>query len=302
MKNIYRLLIAMVVLVSSVELTKAQSTYEQPYPGSTHKYNFDNIDATSTTTWYISRAATIDAAALTSADADFAHFTLSTSDGATTADNDGNLTGTGIDEVQIVWNGTATGTYYLFVNVEKDGCSNVKGIQIEVQTGEFNAMIADVTGSATPGTVDPLDAANDITTETCPDQTTISPIVNMTPNTYSLGTSEVVYRVNREFTNTTNGWQVTFDAPRAGASITKIVDAAGTDLAAGLVATVGGTQDYILVTVTVDNAIATADVILTINSAGTQDLVTSATDNESTDNNATHTFKTMPTIGVMGGN
>ncbi|MCY1635868.1 hypothetical protein [Marinifilum sp. D737] len=302
MKNIYKLLIAMVVLVSSTELAKAQSTFEKPYPGSTHNYNFDNIDAASTTTWYISRAATIDAAAITSTDGDFAHFTLSTPDGATVAGNDGNLTGTGINEVKIVWNGTATGTYYLFVNVEKDGCSNVKGIQIVVQSGEFNAMIADVTGSATPGSVDPSDPANDITNKTCPDQTTISPIVNMDPDNYSLGTSKLVYRVNREFTNTTNGWQVTFDALRAGASITKVVDAAGTELTAGSIVTVGGTQDYILVTVTVDNEIATADVVLTINSLGTQDLVTSATDNETADNNATHTFSTMPTIGTMGGN
>jgi len=302
MKNIYKLLIVLVVLVSSVELTKAQSTFEEPYPGSTHKYNFDNIDGASTTTWYISRAATIDAAAIKSGDADFAHFTLSTSDGATDAAADGNLTGAGIGEVQIVWNGDATGTYYLFVNVSKDGCSNIKGIKIDVQTGEFNAMIADVTGSDNQGTVDPLDADYDVTTETCPDQSTISPIANLTPNTYSLGTSEIVYRVNREFTNTTNGWQVTFEALRAGASITKIVDAGNNPIAAGLVATVDGVQDYILVTVTVDNAIDTDDVVLAINTAGTMDLITTATDNETADDNATHTFKTMPTIGAMGGN
>lgn len=298
MKNFYKLLIAFVVLVGSAELTKAQSTFEAPYPGSTHTYNFDNIDAASTTTWYISKAATIDAAAITT-DTDF---TLSASVGGALA-VDGILTGKGISEVKIFWKGVASGTYYLFVNVNDGNCSNVKGIQIIVGDGEFNAMIADVTGASKVSPTDPTyDATYDtdnITTETCPDQSTISPIVNLDPNTHSYGTSEIVYRVDRQFTNTTNGWQVTFDDLRAGARITGVVKATGT---AG-VYTVAGTQDYFLVTVEVDNAIATGDVILTINSAGTMDLVTNAADKAlPDDNSATHTFKAMPTIGVMGGN
>lgn len=302
MKNIYKLLIALVVLVSSVELTKAQSTFEAPYPGSSHTYNFDNIDGGSTTTWYISRAAAIGAAPITFATSADSEFTLSTVDGVTEADASGNLTGSAISKVNIFWTGKATGTYYLFVDVSKDGCSNIKGVKIDVQTGEFNAMIADVTGSENQGIVDPSDTDYDVTTETCPDQSTISPIVNLTPDTHSYGTSEIVYRVNREFTNTTNGWQVTFDALRAGASITNIADAAGNSITAGLVATVGGTQDYILVTVTVDNAIATDDVLLIINTDGTKDLVTLATDKTLGDNIATHKFKAMPTIGVLSEN
>lgn len=303
MKNIYKLLIVLVVLVSSVELTKAQSsTFEKPWPGSTHTYNFDNIDGGSTTTWFISRAATIGATPITFVTPADSEFTLSTVDGATVADATGNLTGTAISDVKIFWSGKATGTYYLFVNVENDGCSNIKGIQIVVQDGEFNAMIADVTGASNVSPTDPTyDATYDtdnITTETCPDQLTISPIVNVaTPHSY--GTSEIVYRVDRQFTNTTNGWQVTFDDLRAGARITGVVKATG---GAG-VYTVDGAQDYFLVTVEVDNAIDTSDVVLTINSAGTMDLVTNVTDKAlPDDNSATHTFKAMPTIGVMGGN
>ncbi|MCZ4694434.1 hypothetical protein DWB61_03960 [Ancylomarina euxinus] len=302
MKNIYKLLIALVVLVSSAELAKAQSsTFEKPWPGSTHTYGFDNIAGGSTTTWYISRAATLGAAPITFADPADSEFTLSTVDGTIVADASGNLSGTAISDVKIFWTGKATGTYYLFVNVEKDGCSNVKGIKIDVQTGLFNAILADVTGSDNPGTVDPLDAGNDIITETCPDQSTISPIVNLTPDSYSLGTSKIVYRVNREYTNTTNGWQVAFTNLRADATILSVIEAGGKDITASFPYVVAGDQDYVLVTVTVKNELSTLDVVLTLDKVLTKDLVTMAEDSGAGDS-ATHTFKAMPTIGAMNGN
>ncbi|MGZ2370866.1 hypothetical protein ACXR6G_13875 [Ancylomarina sp. YFZ004] len=302
MKNIYKLLIALVVLVSSVELTKAQSsTFEKPWPGSSHTYNFDNIDGGSTTTWYISRAATVGATPITFADFANSEFTLSTLDGNTVADASGNLSGTAISDVRIFWTGKATGTYYLFVDVENDGCSNIKGIQIDVQTGLFNAILADVTGSTTPGTIDPSDPASDIATLTCLDQSTISPIVNSDPDNYDLGTSETVYRINREFTNTTNGWQVAFAALRADASITSVVDAGGTAITTAAPYVIAGDQDYVLVTVTVVNKLITPELILTLDKDLTIDTVTLAKDTGSGDT-VTHTFKALPTIGVMSGN
>lgn len=297
MKNICKILITLVVLVGFSELVKAQSTYELPYPGASHIYQFDNVAGTSTTNWFVSTDAAVGATALVGGTT--ADFVISALDGTgTSVGADGVLTGTGISKVQIIWNGTASGTYYVFLNVNDGTCSNLKGYKVIVQTGEFNALVADVTGSATPGTVD-TSVANDITSLTCPDETTISPIVN--DGTPSLGTSDIVFRVNREFTNTANGWVVVFDALAGGATINKVVDAAGTTITDASGYTVDGAQNYILVTVNVMNEISTPDVVLTINSAGTKDIITGATDKTSGDNSATHQFNDMPTIGTISG-
>jgi len=298
MKNIYKILIALVVLVGSAELTKAQSTFSLPYPGATHTYSFDAVGATNTTTWWISKNAD-GSSPLVATEYEF----VTTGDYDVTTDfNQGaftnQLTGTGISSVTIKWNGSAANKYYLFLEVSDATCSNLKGYMIDVQTGAFNALIADVTGSAAPGTVD-TSIANDITPLTCPDETSRNPIVN--EGIYSLGTSALVYRVNREFTNTTNGWIVDFDALIAGATISNVKDASGTTITDASGYTVGGDQNYILVTVTVNNTISTPNVELTINSANTKDLVTNAADGDGSDNAATHTFNAIPTIGTMSG-
>tara|TARA_R110001583_G_scaffold6427_3_gene32560 strand:- start:10843 stop:11742 length:900 start_codon:yes stop_codon:yes gene_type:complete len=298
MKNIYKILIALVVLFGSTELTKAQSTYSLPYPGSTHTYSFDAVGAANTTTWWISKTAD-GSSPLAATEYEFvstAAYTVAADFNTVGFTNQ--LTGIGISSVTIKWNGSATNKYYLFLEVSDATCSNLKGYMIDVQTGAFNALIADVTGSATPGTVN-TSGASDITPLTCPDETSRSPIVN--EGTYSLGTSGVVYRVNREFTNTTNGWIVDFDALIAGATISNVKDASGTTIADVSGYTIGGDQDYILVTVTVNNAISTPDVELKISAANTKDLVTNVTDDDGTDNSATHTFNDIPTIGIISG-
>lgn len=301
MKNIYNLLIVLFVLVSSTELTKAQSSFAKPYPGSTHTYEFDNIDPASSTTWYISRDATFDATALSFADPNDSEFTLSTLDGLTVADAAGNLTGTAISKVKIFWTGKAVGTYYLFVNVSKDGCSNLKGYQINVLDGEFNAIVADVTGATIVDPNDPAYDDSEITTNTCPDQTTMSPIVELVPDTYSLGTSTIKFRVNREFTNTTNGWQIAFASLGSEASITKVEDDTDVITADGSgFYQVDGDKDYVIITVTVNNALSTADVSLTLDKDNTIDLVTLVKDTGAGDS-ATHTFNTLPTIGNISG-
>lgn len=302
MKNFYKILIAIVVLVGSAELTKAQSTFSLPYPGATHTYSFDAVGSTNTTTWWISKNADGSSPLIAT---EYEFVTTGTGPGeydVTTDFNQGaftnQLTGTGISSVTIKWNGSASNKYYLFLEVSDATCSNLKGYMIDVQTGAFNALIADVTGSATPGTVD-TSIANDITPLTCPDETSRSPIVN--EGTYSLGTSALVYRVNREFTNTTNGWIVDFDALIAGATISNVKDASGTTITDASGYTIGGDQDYILVTVTVNNVISTPDVELKINATNTKDLVTNVTDDDGTDNSATHTFNDIPTIGTISG-
>jgi len=208
---------------------------------------------------------------------------------------------TGVSTVKIKWKGIVAKSYYLFLEVDDTNCKNLKGFKIDLQVGDFNAMIADVTGSLNPGTVDPS-GPNDIKSLTCLDETDRQPITNLVGNPYSLGTSAITYRVNREFTNTTNGWQVAFEALRVNASIETVIDEAGTTITAdgsGYYA-VDGAQDYVLVTVTVINELVTPAVDLTLDATNTKDTVTGANDS-TTDNVATHTFNAVPTIGTISG-
>ncbi|WP_372641068.1 hypothetical protein [Ancylomarina sp.] len=297
MKNIYKLLIALVVLVGSAELSKAQSTYNNPWQGSSHTYTFGAMNAANDTEWYISQTAGVGVTPIVGSAGN--HFTIAAVDGTGTAiAGDGTLSGKGISTVRVNWDGTASGTYYLYLKVTDagNGCENLKGYKVTIAAGTFNAIALNVTGAGTPGTV----AAGDpsIKTTTCPDQTGFNPIVN---DGYDLGTSALVFRVNREFTNSVNAWQVGLNL--TGATITSVNDEAGDPITAvGGNYPVAGDEDYVLVYVSVTNAESTPLVTFAIDKSNTKDLVTLAEDTGSGDS-VTHTFNALPAIGnIAGGN
>jgi len=305
MKNIYKILIAIVVLVGSVELTKAQtSSHSNPWPGSTHTYSFGDNGATNTTDWYISRNADgstpIDGPAGN-------HFTLIDEDGVGTVDGDGVLTGIGVNTLRVNWDGQATGTYYVFLKVTDavTSCSNLKGFKVDVVTGRFNAIAENVTGGTNLANPELVNDAN-IVADGCSDETS-NRIVN--DGTFSLGSSEVVYRVKREYS--LNEWHLDYGLS-VGTTTTVVAEDGSTIAAAG-----GGGYDipasvnYVLVYVSVPNVEATSQaVVFTIDGALTKDITTNTADNASTpantpaDNTDTYTIKSMPTISstMTGGN
>ncbi|MDQ2179489.1 hypothetical protein [Marinifilum sp. D714] len=305
MKNIYKLLIAMVVLVSSIELAKAQSsTYSNPWPGSSHTYSFGDNGTTNTTEWFISRNADGSNPIVGAAGN---HFTIVGEGVAGTIDAKGVLSGKGINTLRVNWDGNATGVYYIFLQVidATTSCSNLKGYMVDVVTGRFNALAENVTGGTTddknPEFVD--DAK--IVAEGCSDETG-NRIVN--DGTFSLGTTEVVFRVKRQYS--LNEWHI--DYGLSVGTTTKVVAADGSTIA---VAAGGGydipsANDYVLVYVSVPNVETSAQaVVLTLDSAKTKDNTTSTTDAASkpanpSDNVATYTIKSMPKIGatMTGGN
>ncbi|RXQ97727.1 hypothetical protein EO244_02255 [Ancylomarina salipaludis] len=303
MKNIYKLLIALVVLVNLTELTKAQGTYQTPWPGSSFKYSFGAMEAGNTTKWYVSRDANVNAIEIADPTGDF---TISAIDGTGASVTGGVLTGQGISQVKIDWDGAATGIYYVYLKVfdgSETQCFNVKGFRVDVVSGAFNAIAENVTG----GTVDDnaqRGVVNDgsIVATDCPDESTINPIAN--GGAYSLGTTEVVFRVKREFSM--NNWHLKFGLSVGtvkyvyGQDNNEITETATNEY------DVLAANDYVLVYVTVPNVQdATQDVTLTVDAVNTKDLVTSTTDqgstpaNDPTDNATTYTIKAIPTIGNM---
>lgn len=298
MKNLYKFLIVMIVLVSSVELTKAQSSsFNNPWPGSSHTYSFGDNGSTNTTEWFISRNADGSNPIVGAAGN---HFTIVGEDVAGTIDSDGVLSGKGINTLRVNWDGNATGVYYIFLQVTDatTSCSNLKGYMVDVVTGRFNALAENVTGGTDMDNPENVDDTK-IVAEGCSDETG-NRIVN--DGTFSLGTTEVVFRVKRQYS--LNEWHI--DYGLSVGTTSKVVAADGSTIA---VAGGGGydipsANDYVLVYVSVDNVEASAQaVVLTLDGAKTKDNTTSTTDAASTpanpsDNAATYTVKSMPKIGA----
>jgi len=303
MKNIYKLLIALVVLVGSTELTKEQGNYQAPWPGSSFKYSFGPMDSGNTTKWYVSTEANVNATPIADPTN---HFTISAIDGTGASVTDGVLTGQGVSQVTINWAGAATGTYYVYLKVfdgDETQCFNVKGFRVDVVSGAFNAIAENVTGGTSTDVTKrgEVDDSKILATD-CPDESTINPIAN--DGAYSLGTTEVVYRVKREFSM--NNWHLKFGLSVGtvkyvyGQDNNEITETATNEY------DVSAANDYVLVYVTVPNVEdAAQDVTLTVDAANTKDLVTTTTDQGSTpandpvDNAATYTIKAIPTIGNM---
>jgi len=299
MKNIYKLLIALVVLVGSTELTNAQGNYQAPWPGSSFKYSFGDLVNTNTTKWYVSRDADVNAAEITDPTDDF---TISAINGTNPVFASGVLSGEGISQVTINWAGKATGTYYVYLKVfdgDETACFNVKGFRVDVVSGAFNVFASNVTGGTS---LDPLklgEVVGGIVSTDCPNESTMNPIFG---TGYSLGTTEVVFKVTRELSM--NNWHMKFGLSHGtvkhvyGEDNNKITETAINEY------DVSAVNSYVLVYVTVPNVEVLAQTVeLTIDENNTQDLVTLTTDlsslplNDPVDNVGTYTIKAIPSIG-----
>lgn len=284
-----------------------QSTFRNPYPGYTHTYKATVTDhAGKDTRWYVST----DAAGLVKADTTL-NFRFVT---AGYAEPDSVLSGVAVDSVLITWNPavTAATNFYLFIEVDDEvsNCTNKMGMAIQI-AADFNALVYDVTGSATPGTVVP-GPSDDITEETCPDDV-IDPLWDGAKSGHTdIGYSEIVYRVQRQFS--VLGWQFSYaisegtSQPFTLDSI-RFVDANNDVLAiTGKTATTGGvlvdnTAAYVLAYVYITNQQdQLLDIDFTINSnvVALQD-AGSNSDSNAGDNVADHTILPMPAITNFSG-
>ena len=300
MKKISILAIMLVILVSAN--LKAQSTYLLPYRGATQTYTASVTDPgnNNPVRWYVATDVNGSTKAVYGSD-----YTFVTA--GYNAAND-RLEGTGVYSVDIKWGtGLTVGTnYYVFLEVDDDvtHCTNRMALQVKIAAG-FNALVADVTGTANPGTVDPAT----VSTSSCPDNV-INPLWNGTGHT-NIGYSELIFRVNRQ--SSLLAWQFEYQiTEKTSKPITiqnvRVVNKSGSDVYTGTNATgtinLASSDDYALVYVRVTNQ---QGVILDIN----MDLITANSktkdadnnlDNKVADNAVDHTINAMPAITGFGGN
>lgn len=300
MKKITLLFTLLAIMVSAN--LKGQSTYLLPFRGATQTYTATVTDPgnNNPVRWFVATNATGTTRAVHGTDYTF----------VTAGYNSGNnqLQGTGIYSVDIRWGaGVAVGTnYFVFLEVDDDvtACTNRMALQVAI-TASFNAILADVSGVANPGSVD----ATTVPLSSCPG-VVINPLWNGTGQT-DIGYSELVFRVNREFSQL--AWQFEYRVTEAtskpiAVQNVRVVNASGTQVYTGTNATgiinLASTQDYALVYVRVTNQ---QGVVLGIN----MDLITAGNntkdagnnaDSKSADNSADHTIDPMPAITGFGGN
>lgn len=309
MKNIYKLLIAMVVLVSSTGLTKAQvSNWDAPWRGATHTYTFDVADNTNNVRWYVTTKA--DGTGLVEHDL-ATTYSFVTPTGTITDD-----VLNGVDEysVKIQWGAEVPVDTDYFVWMEVDDntsvCTNKMAVKIHTVATAFDALIADVTdaeGAVDPWTVLDDDAALD--SETCPEDPE-NPINNDGgTDTYDAGQSTIVFRVERQFS--LNAWNIGFEITEANGktfTVEKIVaegdDTGNIDVADSATGVINANtaDNKVLVYVTVSNQPGVKlDLEMKLLKATTIDVTTNAADNNSDNNTATHTINSMPEIkGFIG--
>lgn len=285
----------------------AQSTYLNPFPGHTHTYNVTVTDAGSDNPvrWYVTTDA--DGTVKATHGTDYTFVTSGYNSGTD------QLEGTAVYEVDITWGTTVTAAsnYYVYFEVddETSGCTNRMDLHVQI-AADFNALVYDVTGSATPGTIIP-GPSDDITEETCPDDI-INPLWDGDSHT-DIGYSEIVYRVERQFS--VLDWQFSYAISEGSAqsftvdSIRFEDDANNVLTISGQTATTGGvavnsSEDYVLAYVYITNQQGmTLDIDFTINSdvVNLEDSGANA-DSNSVDNVADHTILPMPVISNFGGN
>lgn len=311
MKNFKGILILLIVLVSLVGIANAQSNYLTPWPGATHTYTFDVPDTDSEITWWVSQNANGSDRVAHSASTGYTIVKGANGTLGTSLANE--LTGTGINSVKITW-GTAIpgGTYYLFMQVTKDGCSNLIGAEINVTTNTFDAMIADVTGTTDPkvdaGNTDPSNPLSD-----CPSDVA-NPIIDGGGNQTDLGLTKLIFRVNRQYSS--NGWDLAYAITEADGDAFEIdriefvgatgpafhTESKGSGTPKSATVNVGATEEYVLMNVYVENQEgATLDLIVTLNGTNTKDSTTDVTDSANGNNVAARQIKPMPVINGFTG-
>lgn len=295
----------LLLFVSGIAL--AQSTYVNPFPGYTHTYTVAVVDPgdDNPVSWYVSTTADGSVKAAHGTDYTF----------VTSGYNSGNdqFEGTAVYEVDITWGATVTpaSNYWVYFEVddETSGCTNRSALPVQI-AADFNALVYDVTGSATPGTIVP-GPSDDILDETCPDDI-IDPVWDGDSHT-NIGYSEIVYRIERQFS--VLGWQFSYSISEGSSqsftvdSIRFEDDANNVLSITGQTATTGGvavnsSEDYVLAYVYITNQQGmTLDIDFTINSdvVDLEDSGASA-DSNTGDNLADHTILPMPVISNFGGN
>jgi hypothetical protein len=283
-----------------------QSTYLNPIGGFTHTYEATVVDpgGVNPVRWFVSTDANGSSKATHGTDYTFV------TEGYNPANNQ--LEGTALYEVELNWGtGTSAGdVFYVFIEVDDNltNCTNRMALVVSISS-QFNALVYNVTNSATPGTVDPSDPDNDIETETCPDDV-INPIWDGSGHT-DIGYSELVFRVERE--HSVLDWQFEYALSETAAqpftvSNVRIINPSGTQIYSGAdlsrVQGVANAHDYVLMIVQVDNQQGvTLNLELNLINANNNTRDSGGNiDVEAADNTAAHTLLPMPEISGFGGN
>jgi hypothetical protein len=306
-----RQLLLFLLLVTFAFSMNAQSTYDSPWVGATHHYVATVTDAgnNNPVRWWVAT----DAAGNTKA----AYTTVYEFDTLGYDAGDDRFEDIAVYSVPIKWASSLNDGDIFFVVFEVDddvsNCTNRMTMQVEIEAA-FNALVWDVTGSATPGTVIVDGGAGDDTVDpTCPDPVQ-NPLWDGVSHT-DIGNSEIVFRVNKQ--NTLLDWQFEFEISEGTAqsfsidSIRFEDDLGGTlavanqtgDLTGGDVS-VNSTEDWVLAYVYIRNQ---QGITLDINFdlITTNNLTRDAGNNLDSvpgDNSAGHTIQPMPVITNFGGN
>jgi hypothetical protein len=291
---------------------RAQSTYNQPWPGATHHYVATVTDPgnVNPVRWWVATDATGNTKAVYNTD-----YTFVTGTGVYNAVDD-RLEGTAIYDIQIIWDaGLATNAeFYVVIEVDDNvsNCTNRMTMNVQIEAA-FNALAWDVTGSVTPGTVVIGSPGDDTVDPTCPNPV-VNPLWDGSGHT-DIGNSELVFRVNKQ--NTLLNWQFEFEISEGtaqsftidsirfeddlGGELT-VANQAG-DLTGGDVS-VNSTEDWVLAYVYIRNQQGvTLDInfdLITVNNL-TRDAGNNY-DSVPGDNSADHTIQPMPIITNFGGN
>ena len=301
-----RVIFITLFLLSLSGVSLAQSTFQNPWRGITHTYTATVTDAgnDNPVRWYVATDALGTTKAVYGDD-----YTFVTSGYNSVTDQ---LEATALYSVDITWGTTVAeaANFYVFLEVddETSGCTNRMSLHIQI-AADFNAVVYDVTGSSNPETVDPNSPSEDVTEETCPDDVQ-NPLWSGTGHT-DIGYSEIVYRVDREFS--VLGWQFEY-ALSEGTSQAfnlesiRFVNQSGTELYNGTnltgIISVGSSEDYVMVYAQLTNQQGiTLDMDMDLITAGsnTKDADDNL-DSNATDNNADHIILPMPVISGFTGN
>lgn len=287
-------------------IARAQSTYLYPWRGATQTYTATVTDPgnVNPVRWYVSTDAFGTTKAVYGTD-----YTFVTGGYNSATDQ---LEGTAVYSIDISWGTTVAeaANFYVFMEVDDNssGCTNRMALHVQV-AADFNAVVYDVTGSSDPETVDPNAPGEDVLEETCPDDIQ-NPLWNGTGHT-DIGYSELVYRVNRQFS--VLGWQFEY-ALSEGTSQAftleniRFVNQSGTQLYSGtsLTGTIpaGSTEDYVMVYVQITNQQGKTldmnmDLVTTHSNTKDDD---NNLDSNASDNNADHIILPMPVISGFSGN
>lgn|GEM_PF-3257545 len=188
-----------------------------------------------------------------------------TMSGATTA----NSSTTGINDAsgQAFNIGTTTVTYTI-----EDAAGNEATCSFDVTvTKENNISLVDVTGTTNPET----DAGFTNGTH-CPDLNGLQAVIEPSGNTYSPGTSQVQFRVNRLCD--TGAWSFNYSIGGSGVTVNKVlISGVGTTTNASGVVNADAGTDYILFTIDINNVLGTIlPIDFTISNVGTDSAIKDA--------------------------